>query len=90
MYPNPDPFMPSTARFPLSPAQGRMIPSPEGPSMGDNRPFGMRFGVKPIQAEKHGKKPTQKSKSKPTAITDDGQITGYKPDIEYYTEMDEE
>jgi len=51
----------------------------------------MRFGVVPAPQElKHGKVPTQKSRTKQTAIYDDGQISGYKSDTEYYTEMDEE
>ncbi|MGH3567149.1 MAG: hypothetical protein ACRDRH_14185 [Pseudonocardia sp.] len=50
----------------------------------------MRYAVRPVQAGQHSKRPTQKSRSKQTAITDDGQVTGYKPDIEYYVEMDEE
>ena len=91
MNSTPDPLMPPTARFPLSPAQGRIVPVAEGPSRGGNRPFGMRFGVVPAPQElKHGKVPTQKSRTKQTAIYDDGQISGYKSDTEYYTEMDEE
>lgn len=86
----PDPLMPLTARFPLSPAQGRIIPNPDAPSRGGNRPFGMRFAVKPIKVGKHEKIPTQKSKSNQTAVYDDGEISGYKTDIEYYTEMDEQ
>lgn len=86
---NPDPLMPLTARFPLSPAQGRIVPNLDSPSSGGNRPFGMRYAVKPVEAGEHEKVPTQKSKSKQTAVYDDGQISGYKTDIEYYTEMDE-
>jgi hypothetical protein len=85
-----DPLMPSTSRFPLSPGSGPFIASPALPSGSDTRPFGMSFGVCPFEAGKHSKKPTQKSRSKPTEITDDGQVIGTKTDTEYYTEMDEE
>jgi hypothetical protein len=50
----------------------------------------MRFGVRPVEAGKHSKRPTQKSRNKQTEITDDGQVIGVKSDTEYYTEMDEE
>lgn len=86
----PDPLMPLTARFPLSPAQGRILPDQNPPSTEGNRPFGMRFGVTPIEMGEHSKVPTQKSKSKQTAVYDDGQISGYVTDIEYYTELDEQ
>lgn len=44
----------------------------------------------PVEAGAHSKKPTQKSKKKQTALYDDGQISGYEEDTEFYTEMDEE
>lgn len=86
----PDPLMPFTSRFPLSPVQGRVEPSTVGPSGVESRPFGMRYAVRPVEAGKHSMRPTQKSRTKQTAITKDGQVTGYEPDIEYYVEMDEE
>ncbi len=90
MYSSSDPFMSFGSRFPLSPPQGRLEPASDDRPGGRARPFGMRYAVRPVQAGQHSKRPTQKSRSKQTAITDDGQVTGYKPDIEYYVEMDEE
>lgn len=70
--------------------QGRLDPSTAGPVVSGLRPFGMRYAVVPVEAGKHSMRPTQKSRSKQTAITNDGQVTGYEPDIEHYVEMDEE
>lgn len=85
-----DSLMPLTSRFPLSPGAGPFVASSEPPSGPDTRPFGMRFGVRPVEFGEHSKKPTQKAKSKETEIYDDGQVIGVKTDTEYYTEMDEE
>lgn len=86
-----DPLVPVTSRFPLTSNRGRVLPSSETPTGPDTRPFGMRFAVVPqMSGNGHSKRPTQKSRSKQTAITDDGQVTGYQTDVEYYTEMDEE
>lgn len=90
MHPRSDPLMPFGARFPLSPAQGRLDPGGDGPSGSAARPFGMDQAVRPVQAGKHSKRPTQKSRTKQTAITSDGQVTGYETDVEHYVEMDEE
>jgi hypothetical protein len=78
--------MPLTSRFPLSPGAGQFVPSSEGPT----RPFGLRFGVRPVELGKHSKKPTNKTKTEATEITDDGQVVGTKPDTIHYIEMDEE
>ena len=85
-----DPLMPLASRFPLSPGAGPFVASSDLPSGPDTRPYGMRFGVRPVGAGRHSKKPTQQSRSKQTEITDDGQVIGVKTDTEYYTEMDEE
>ena len=85
-----DPWMPLTSRFPLSPGAGRFVPSSEQPSGPDTRPFGLRFGVRPVEYGKHSKKPTNKTKTEATEITDDGQMVGTKPDTVHYVEMDEE
>jgi hypothetical protein len=82
--------MPVTSRFPLSPGVGPFVANSERASGQGTWPFGMRFGVRPVEYGKHGKKSTQKAKSKETEITDDGQVVGVKTDTEYYTEMDEE
>ncbi|MGH3622316.1 MAG: hypothetical protein ACRDQ5_11065 [Sciscionella sp.] len=86
----PDPLMPLTSRFPLSPGAGRFVPSSERPSEPGTRPFGMRFGVRPIEYGKHSKQPTNKTRTEATEITDDGQVVGTKPDTIHYVEMDEE
>ncbi len=88
--PSPDPLIPLTSRFPLSPGAGPFMASSDLPSGPGTRPFGMRFGVRPVECGKHSKQPTQKSRSKPTEIVDDGQVVGVKTDTEYYVEMDEE
>jgi hypothetical protein len=85
-----DPLMPLTSRFPLSPGAGQFVPSSEGPTGPDTRPFGLRFGVRPVELGKHSKKPTNKTKTEATEITDDGQVAGTKPDTIHYIEMDEE
>ena len=72
MHRSSDPLMPFTSRFPLSPAQGRIEPSTAGPSGVESRPFGMRYAVRPVEAGKHSMRPTQKSRTKQTAITKDG------------------
>jgi hypothetical protein len=46
--------------------------------------------VRPVECGKHSKKPTSKTRTKPTKITSDGEATGYEPDTEHYVEMDEE
>lgn len=86
----PDPLMPFTSRFPLSPSGGRLTPSSAAPSGAATRPFGLRYAVKPAQYGKHSKKPTNKTRTIPTKITPDGQGAGYEPDTEHYVEMDEE
>ena len=85
-----DPLMPFTSRFPLSPSGGRITPCSALPSGQTSRPFGLRFSVVPIDCGKHGKKPTQKTKVEETQLTDDGKVTGVKPDTIHYVEMDEE
>jgi len=85
-----DPLMPLTSRFPLTPGAGRFVPSPERPSGPDTRPFGLRFGVRPIEYGKHSKKPTNKTKTEATKIAVDGQVLGTRPDTVHYVEMDEE
>ncbi|MGH3972225.1 MAG: hypothetical protein ACRDS9_02705 [Pseudonocardiaceae bacterium] len=50
----------------------------------------MRFGVRPVELGKHSKKPTNKTRTDQTEITDDGQVVGTKPDTVHYVEMDEE
>ena len=86
----PDPLMPLTSRFPLSPSGGRLTPSSVPPSGPATRPFGLRYAVRPVECYKHGKKPTKIPKTTPTKITSDGQGKGYEPDTEYYYELDEE
>lgn len=84
----PDPFA-HTSRFPLSPGSGPFVPNPAPASGPDTRPFGMRFGVRPVEYGKHSKQPTNKTKTEPTAITDDGKVVGHTPDTVSYVEMDE-
>lgn len=72
----PDPLVPVTSRFPLSPNGGLMTPSSALPSGPATRPFGMRYAVRPVESGAHSKKPTNKTKTKQTQITDDGQVTG--------------
>jgi hypothetical protein len=87
---SPDPLMPLTSRFPLSPGAGSFVPSLALPSGPDTRPFGMRFAVRPVEAGAHDKKPTQEPKTKETERTKDGQESGTEPDTEHYIQMDEE
>lgn len=86
----PDPLMPFTSRFPLSPSGGRLTPSSAMPSGAATRPFGLRYAVGPVECGKHSKVPTNKSRTKPTKIISDGEVEGYEPDTEHYVEMDEE
>lgn len=86
----PDPLMPFTSRFPLSPSEGRVTPSSALPSGPSTRPFGLRYAVPPVEFSKHSKVPTNKTRTKPTKIVKDGQAEGYEPDTEHYVEMDEE
>lgn len=51
---------------------GRFMPSSEGPTGPDTRPFGLRFGVRPVELGKHSKQPTNKTRTDQTEITDDG------------------
>lgn len=85
-----DPLVPFTSRFPLSPSGGRITPSSALPSGPASRPFGLRFAVVPLDCGKHSKKPTQKTRVEETQLTDDGRVTGVKPDTVHYVEMDEE
>lgn len=82
--------MPITSRFPLSPRNGLIVPSSAPPSGPNTRPFGMRYAVRPVESGAHSKKPTKKSRTEETQITNDGQVVGVKPDIVHYVEMDEE
>ncbi|MGH3800482.1 MAG: hypothetical protein ACRDTD_10190 [Pseudonocardiaceae bacterium] len=82
--------MPFTSRFPLSPSGGRITPSSAVPSGSATRPFGLRYAVQPVECGKHSKRPTQKTRTKPTKIINDGKVEGYEPDTEHYVEMDEE
>lgn len=86
----PDPLMPVTSRFPLSPSGGRLTPSSALPSGAATRPFGLRYAVRPVECGKHSKRPTQKTRIEETQITSDGRVEGVKPDTVYYVEMDEE
>lgn len=85
-----DPLMPFTSRFPLSPREGRVTPSPSAPSGPATRPFGLRYAVRPVECGKHSKRPTQKTRIEETQITDDGRVSGVRPDTVHYVEMDEE
>lgn len=86
-----DPMSPTSSRFPLSPTRGLVEPSDAEPSGPATRPFGMGFAVVPPTVRaRHGKKPTRELVKFPTAIYNDGQISGYKPDEEIRTKMDEE
>jgi hypothetical protein len=85
-----DPLMPFTSRFPLSPSGGQLTPSAAVPSGPTTRPFGLRYAVRPVECGKHSKRPTQKTRTEETQITDDGKVTGVKPDTVHYVEMDEE
>lgn len=81
---------PTSSRFPLSPPHGVVAPSDAVPSGPSTRPFGMCFAVvPPTVSARHGKKPTRVTVNQ-TAIYDDGQVSGYKPDEEIRTQMDEE
>jgi hypothetical protein len=86
----PDPLVPFTSRFPLSPSGGRLTPSSVAPSAADTRPFGLRYAVRPAECGKHSKKPTNKTKTEETQITSDGKVEGVKLDTIHYVEMDEE
>lgn len=57
----PDPLIPFTSRFPLSPGGGRVRPSSASPCGSLTRPFGLRYAVRPAECAKHSKKPTQKN-----------------------------
>jgi hypothetical protein len=85
-----DPLMPFTSRFPLSPSGSRLTSSLALPSGPATRPFGLRYAVRPVACGKHSKQPTQKTRTGETQITDDGKVTGVKPDTVHYVEMDEE
>jgi hypothetical protein len=85
----PDPLMPLTSRFPLSPSGGRVTPSSALPSGPATRPFGLRYAVRPVECGKHSKVPTNKTRTEQTQITDDGKVKGVKPDTVHYVEMDE-
>ena len=86
----PDPLMPLTSRFPLSPSGGQVTPSSALPSGPATRPFGLRYAMRPIEYGKHSKVPTNKTRTEPTQITSDGKVEGVKPDTIHYVEMDEE
>lgn len=85
-----DPLLPFTSRFPLSPSEGRLTPSSAVPSGPATRPFGLRYAVRPVECGKHSKRPTQKTRTEETQITDDGRVTGVTPDTVHYVEIDEE
>lgn len=88
-----DPLMPLTSRFPLSPSGGQVTPSSALPSGPATRPFGLRYAVRPIEYGKHGKHskvPTNRTRTEPTQIVNDGKAEGVKPDTVHYVEMDEE
>ncbi|MPZ65357.1 MAG: hypothetical protein GEU83_07505 [Pseudonocardiaceae bacterium] len=86
----PDPLMPGTSRFLLMPSGGRVMPSSAPPSGQATRPFGLRYAVRPVECGKHSKRPTNKTRTEQTQITDDGRVVGVKPDTVHYVEMDEE
>ncbi|MGH3718772.1 MAG: hypothetical protein ACRDRI_08020 [Pseudonocardiaceae bacterium] len=86
----PDPLMPFTSRFPLSPSGGRLTPSSAVPSGAATRPFGLRYAVRPAECGKHSKKPTNKTRIEETQLTSDRKVEGVKPDTIHYVEMDEE
>ncbi len=88
--PGPDPLVPLSSRFPLSPSGGRLMPSSALPSGPATRPFGLRYAVQPVECGKHSKVPTNKTRTEQTQITVDGQVVGTKPDTVHYVEMDEE
>jgi hypothetical protein len=46
--------------------------------------------VRPVECGKHSKRPTQKTRIEETQITDDGRVSGVRPDTVHYVEMDEE
>jgi len=79
-----------TSRFPLSPNGGQITPSSALPSAPGTRPFGLRYAVLPVECGEHSKKPTSKTRTEETQITNDGQVTGVKPDTVHFVEMDEE
>jgi hypothetical protein len=86
----PDPLVPLTSRFPLTPSGGRVTPDPAPPSGPATRPFGLRYAVRPFECGKHSKRPTNKTRTEQTQITDDGRVVGVRPDTVHYVEMDEE
>lgn len=87
----PDPLVPMSSRFPLTSGGGRLMPgTDDAPSGQGQRPFGMSRAVRPVESDRHSKRPTQKSRTKQTAITNDGKVEGYETDVEHYVEMDEE
>lgn len=86
----PDLLVPITSRFPLSPSGGRLTPSSAAPSGPATRPFELRYAERPAECGKHSKKPTSKTRTKPTKIPRDGEAAGYEPDTEHYVEMDGE
>jgi hypothetical protein len=82
--------MPITSRFPLVPRNGVIASTSASPSGPTTRPFGLRYAVRPVQCGKHSKRPTNKTRTEQTQITDDGRVVGTKPDTVHYVEMDEE
>lgn len=86
----PDPLMPFTSRFPLSPSGGQLTPSSALPSGPTTRPFGLRYAVRPVECGKHSKRPTSKTRIEETQITKDNQVERVEPDVIHYVEMDEE
>ena len=86
----PDPLVPISSRFPLTCPRGRLGSGADAPSGEGQRPFGMSRAVRPVESDRHSKRPTQKSRTKQTAITNDGKVEGYETDVEHYVEMDEE
>ncbi len=88
-----DPLVPVTSRFPLSSSAGQVWSSSAVPSGPGTRPFGLRFAVQPVagvEMGKHSKRPTNKTRTEQTQITDDGRVVGHKTDTVHYVEMDEE
>ncbi len=69
-----DPFVPDFSRLPLGSPGGLFDTIRDSTGISTHRPFGLQYGISPIQAAKHRKEPTREKIKEPTEYTDDSEI----------------
>jgi hypothetical protein len=69
-----DPFVPDFSRLPLSSPGGAVDEIDDSTGLPELRPFGLQYGISPIQAAKHRKEPTRETIKEATEYTDDSKI----------------